>query len=547
MKYDRNSVLSFSLIVVSALTSQPTIAAAASASRDGGVLNGEVYDSSADDRNAAINHDDAELDNFDLFLGFGEEEGPQSARFDSRPSAFTTVVSPRASSAQALPAMSGRAAASSNTRTDGTSSPLIMWYTGSVAAGAQQHWYWNNAGSAAYKVGLAPAGATPMGSCSFQVVRSWDVQKPGGEREFHFMVQNTSSFACGTNIHIQSQAASNTWTTGTINPGSTKSWTWNNANPLTAAHFVNLSPSGASSSTSCELEVTRAWYTQQPSKEREFSFYVKNVGSIACSGTVLLAVNANANSSWSTGTISPGATASWYWNNANPINRVYFAGVSPLGTSTTTPCQLELIPTSYVQMMNADRTLQRRFLFGVKNVGSISCSGTLLLNYQDPSYTNPLPVNMFPQQVNNWCWAASGQMIMSYLGGYMSQCEQANERFNRNDCCNTPTPGACDVGGWPEFDKYGFSFDTGGALSWTDLKAQIDTRLTPFAFSWHWDGGGGHMMVVTGYKVINGQNWVTINDPWAPNEGDQRTILYSDYVDGSGYYHWTDYYNVAWE
>ena len=134
---------------------------------------------------------------------------------------------------------------------------------------------------------------------------------------------------------------------------------------------------------------------------------------------------------------------------------------------------------------------------------------------------------------------------MNYLGAQVSQCNQANRELGRMDCCNTPTPSACVKGGWPEFEKYGFSANSGGALSWTDLKAQIDTNATPFAFSWHWDGGGGHMMVVTGYKVIGGQNYVSINDPWEPNVGDQRDILYSEYVDGSGYSHWTDFYDVT--
>jgi hypothetical protein len=219
-------------------------------------------------------------------------------------------------------------------------------------------------------------------------------------------------------------------------------------------------------------------------------------------------------------------------------------GVSPLG-ATTTGCQLEMLPSFYLQQLDPDHTNQRRYYIGVKNVGTIACSGTVLLNYIDAVIGNPTPTNLFPQQTSMWCWAASGEMVMGYLGGMMSQCEQANQRFGRTDCCDSPTPGACVVGGWPEFSKYGFSYDTGGALSWTALKAQIDTNKTPFAFSWHWDGGGGHMMVVTGYKVINGQNWVSINDPWAPNEGDQRDILYSEYVDAAGYSHWTDYYNVT--
>jgi hypothetical protein len=35
-------------------------------------------------------------------------------------------------------------------------------------------------------------------------------------------------------------------------------------------------------------KVTRSWYLQQPSGERELHFTVKNVGSLSCFGTVLL-------------------------------------------------------------------------------------------------------------------------------------------------------------------------------------------------------------------------------------------------------------------
>lgn len=52
-------------------------------------------------------------------------------------------------------------------------------------------------------------------------------------------------------------------------------------------------------------------------------------------------------------------------------------------------------------------------------------------------------------------------------------------------------------------------------------------------------------MVLIGYVTINGTNYVTINDPWAPNVGDQRVIPYTEYVSGSSYSHWNDYYNVT--
>ncbi len=147
-----------------------------------------------------------------------------------------------------------------------------------------------------------------------------------------------------------------------------------------------------------------------------------------------------------------------------------------------------------------------------------------------------------------WCWAASGEMIMDFLGPNVTQCDQANKRFGRTDCCNSPVPGACVIGGWPEFAKYDYDFKTtsDAPLSWSKIKCQTYCDEKPFAFSWHWSGGGGHMMVVIGYVTVGGVNYVTINDPWAPNVGDQRIITYSAYVSGSGYTHWDDYYDVTY-
>ena len=146
-----------------------------------------------------------------------------------------------------------------------------------------------------------------------------------------------------------------------------------------------------------------------------------------------------------------------------------------------------------------------------------------------------------------WCWAASGRMVMEFLGAPVEQCRQANQRFNRNDCCNHPVPGGCVMGGWPEFNKYNFTFrmTSREPLTWNAMREQISCKNRPFAFSWAWNGGGGHMMVLIGYATVNGVNYVTINDPWAPNVGDQRIITYDAYSTGSGYTHWDDYYDVV--
>jgi hypothetical protein len=160
-----------------------------------------------------------------------------------------------------------------------------------------------------------------------------------------------------------------------------------------------------------------------------------------------------------------------------------------------------------------------------------------------------LAVPLYPQQTDMWCWAASAQMCMGFLGttNDISQCTQANNEFSMSNCCNGPTPLLCVNGGWPQFPKYGFSSDTtiDAPLSWDLLKIQIDCLKKPVAFSWHWIGSGGHVMVVTGYAVIDGENMVFVNDPWEPNVGAQYHITYDDFVSGSDHTHWNDFYNIS--
>ncbi|KPK91872.1 MAG: hypothetical protein AMJ94_06250 [Deltaproteobacteria bacterium SM23_61] len=180
-----------------------------------------------------------------------------------------------------------------------------------------------------------------------------------------------------------------------------------------------------------------------------------------------------------------------------------------------------------------------------------------------PKATESLAATLHFQETRMWCWAASGQMVMEYLGTNVAQCTQANNRFGRNDCCNIalcPNPvqnHACVRGGWPEFNRYGFQsiHTTNAALSWEDLKKEISNSCfcgrRPFAFTWRWPGpmGGGHMMVAMGYTTLSllplKENFVEIFDPWSPCIGDHRFITYDYYVQSPGHHtHWDDYYKV---
>jgi hypothetical protein len=181
----------------------------------------------------------------------------------------------------------------------------------------------------------------------------------------------------------------------------------------------------------------------------------------------------------------------------------------------------------------------------------LAASSALTLTSCDsctPPASSSLTVTLHPQETRMWCWAASCQMIMDFFGHDLNQCTQANNRFGRTDCCNSPVPAACVTGGWPEFEKYSFTFKTtsDAPLTWEQITQQIACQKKPFAFSWHWSGSGGHMMVVIGYSTVAGTNYVTVNDPWAPNVGDVSIKTYTAYVSGSGYTHWNDYYDVTY-
>ena len=200
-------------------------------------------------------------------------------------------------------------------------------------------------------------------------------------------------------------------------------------------------------------------------------------------------------------------------------------------------------------------------LAGMKNRRVISACGVTILALFVGACCTPGPISNLPaalhsQETSMWCWAASGQMAMDYLGADVAQCTQANNRFGRTDCpcgqCgSSPVSNPpCVQGGWPEFNKYGFTFKrtSNTALSWDDLTEELSQRpycgSTPVAFSWHWLGGGGHMMVVTGFVEVGGVRYVAIHDPWAPCTGDTRIITYSAYVSGSSYTHWDDFYEI---
>lgn len=164
-------------------------------------------------------------------------------------------------------------------------------------------------------------------------------------------------------------------------------------------------------------------------------------------------------------------------------------------------------------------------------------------------------VSLRPQETNNWCWAATTQMITEFLGHGRTQCDLANQRFSRNDCCNPasnagpcPKNNACNTPGWTMFDESGFdSTASSTPLSFAAVKSQIFCNKKPMSYAYGPKSGGvGHVLVVSGYVVVGGIQYLSLNDPWSPCSGANRLITYDEYSSSGTTDHWETSYNITW-
>jgi hypothetical protein len=141
-------------------------------------------------------------------------------------------------------------------------------------------------------------------------------------------------------------------------------------------------------------------------------------------------------------------------------------------------------------------------------------------------------------------------MITEYFGHGRTQCDLANERFGRTDCCqgNCPKNAACNMPGWTMFDECGFdNAESSTPLSWMDLKCEIDCDDTPMSYAYGPKSGGvGHVLVISGYARIADVDYVALTDPWSPCSCNVRWITYAEYSNSGTTNHWETSYNFKY-
>ena len=64
-----------------------------------------------------------------------------------------------------------------------------------------------------------------------------------------------------------------------------------------------------------------------------------------------------------------------------------------------------------------------------------------------------------------------------------------------------------------------------GTLPFASIQAEINANR-PIEIGVAWDGGGGHLAIISGWEQDTGGDWVRINDP-DPTKSGQVVMLYS--------------------
>jgi len=138
-----------------------------------------------------------------------------------------------------------------------------------------------------------------------------------------------------------------------------------------------------------------------------------------------------------------------------------------------------------------------------------------------------LPVPRRKQGQGDWCWAACVDMVMHYFGRpEVKQCAVVAKKIGRREVCAHPHRKEFSVACPPRsmstvWRSWGLkskahipSRGRRGWLTEEELVAELDAgRPVEIGFKWEW--GGGHAVVVHGWRAgAGGRRYFFVNDPW---------------------------------
>jgi Papain-like cysteine protease AvrRpt2 len=146
------------------------------------------------------------------------------------------------------------------------------------------------------------------------------------------------------------------------------------------------------------------------------------------------------------------------------------------------------------------------------------------------------------QEQTQWCWAAVSTSVARFYdgGSGWTQCQMAGQELNRSSCCEDGSTAECNQ---PWYLDRALS----RAGTFAGMEAAPSTGLDPVpgeigagrpvCARIAWSGGGGHVVVIEGYRQDNTR--IAVEDPWYGSSDVPMSSFRGSYQ-GSG--SWTHYY-----
>ncbi|MFG3255589.1 papain-like cysteine protease family protein [Streptomyces sp. NPDC048172] len=127
-----------------------------------------------------------------------------------------------------------------------------------------------------------------------------------------------------------------------------------------------------------------------------------------------------------------------------------------------------------------------------------------------------LDISMQAQQMSNWCWAAAGNTIATWMGKNYNQNAFCNAAFNRGQGSSCPNNQATLGNVQNALDWMGINPGSyvSGWLRYDTVQREVNADR-PVETRIQWSSGGGHMHVLYGYDTS--KSWVYWGDPWPSN------------------------------
>jgi hypothetical protein len=164
--------------------------------------------------------------------------------------------------------------------------------------------------------------------------------------------------------------------------------------------------------------------------------------------------------------------------------------------------------------------------------GLLLVSGTASAGYAD------LAVPLIGQQYDQWCHAASIDMVATYWGeSHWTQCDIVKKEFNSTSCPNQPTSSigqTCDG-----LRRMGYSCTVYySALAFSSAFSEIYTYRRPFIPRIGWTSGGGHLMVIKAADNVS-PYYVKYNNPLPVGQGSASSWVTYSYFKSNSTWTWT--------